>query len=259
MARDRPSRIAALKLRKMDLKAYLTDPAAKQDFVTPMFDLVAPRYDRFTKVFSLGMDRGWKRQLLEEVKRVAPPKASVLDLACGTGDLALEMSRMLPAADVTGLDISEAMIEMAEGRRESERATRVRFSVGDMSKLDVADESVNVVTVGYGFRNVPDHRQALREVARVLAPGGHLITLDFYRPENLIWRKSLVTYLTAAGGAVGWLWHRAPVAYSYLGPSVDHFVSWQGFSRALEETGFVVERVRRKVLGAIAIHIARMR
>jgi demethylmenaquinone methyltransferase/2-methoxy-6-polyprenyl-1,4-benzoquinol methylase len=257
MARDRTSRIAALKLRRMDLEAHLSDPASKQDFVTPMFDLVAPRYDRFTQVFSLGMDRGWKRQLLEDVKRVAPPKATVLDLACGTGDLALEMSRMLPAARVTGIDISKAMIDLAEQRRASARAESVRFSVGDMANLDSPDASVDVVTVGYGFRNVPDHRQALREVARVLRPGGHLLSIDFYRPQNVLWRKPLTTYLTAAGGLVGWLWHRAPVAYAYLGPSVEHFVSWQEFSRSLEESGFAVERVRRKVLGAIAIHIAR--
>jgi demethylmenaquinone methyltransferase/2-methoxy-6-polyprenyl-1,4-benzoquinol methylase len=128
-----------------------------------------------------------------------------------------------------------------------------------MSRLDIPDGSMDVVTAGYGFRNVPDHAAALAEVARVLRPGGHVFTLDFYRPRNAIWRSLFVGYLTVAGSIIGWLWHRAPVVYAYLGPSVDHFVSWQSFSRSLENAGFVMEGVTTKLLGGIAIHQARKR
>jgi demethylmenaquinone methyltransferase/2-methoxy-6-polyprenyl-1,4-benzoquinol methylase len=258
--RDDPStRAEAARLQALDLEAHLADPARKQDFVTPMFDVIAPRYDDFTRIFSLGMDRGWKRELLRTARRVAPSNATVLDLACGTGDLALDVARLLPTARVTGLDASAAMIELAEQRRSVAKADRVRFAVGDMSRLDLPAGSVDLVMAGYGFRNVPDHRAALAEVARVLRPGGYLLTLDFYRPENLLWRKALVAYLAVAGGVVGWLWHRAPVVYAYLGPSVEHFVSWQAFSRSLEAAHFVVERVSTKLLGGIAIHRARRR
>ena len=241
----------------MDLEAHLSDPALKQRFVTPMFDVIAPRYDDFTRIFSLGMDRGWKRELVAEAERAAVGGATALDLACGTGDLAFDVARAVPGSQVTGIDVSSGMVEAAGRRALAEGVPRVRFTVGDMTRLDVASASVDLVTAGYGFRNVPDHRDALHEVARVLKPGGHLLTLDFYRPENVLWRGLLVGYLGVAGGIVGWLWHRVPVVYAYLGPSVAHFVSWQQFARDLSDAGFVVERVRRKLLGGIAIHVAR--
>ena len=244
-------------LRRMDLETHLSDPALKQRFVTPMFEVIAGRYDDFTRVFSLGMDRGWKRELVAEAMQVTMPGAVVLDLACGTGDLAFDIARAIPGARVTGLDAATGMIEAATRRASTEGLGSVRFAVGDMSTLDAASRSADLVTAGYGFRNVPDHRASLREAARVLKPGGHLLTLDFYRPANRVWRRALVTYLTVAGGVVGWLWHRVPVVYAYLGPSVEHFVSWQQFSRDLEAAGFVVERARRKLLGGIAIHVAR--
>ena len=259
MRDDRAGRANAARLQALDLEAHLADPALKQRFVTPMFDVIAPRYDAFTRIFSFGMDRGWKRELLADVREVAAPNAAVLDLACGTGDLALDISRLVPTARITGLDASGAMIDLAERRRVATGADRVRFVVGDMSALDLPAASVDVVTAGYGFRNVPDHHGALREVARVLRPGGYLLTLDFYRPRNALWRNLLVGYLTVAGSLIGWLWHRAPVVYAYLGPSVRHFVSWQSFSRSLDAAGLVVERVSPKVLGGIALHRARRR
>jgi len=256
---ERSGRVEAARLQALDLEAHLADPAMKQRFVTPMFDVIAPRYDRFTRIFSFGMDRGWKRELLAAVARAAPSGARVLDLACGTGDLALDVSRLVPGSFVTGLDVSAAMIALAETRRVRVGTDRVGFAVGDMSHLDVPDASVDVITAGYAFRNVPDHDAALAEAARVLRPGGRLFTLDFYRPRNVVWRRLFVGYLTIAGSIIGWLWHRAPVVYAYLGPSVDHFVSWQAFSRSLEAAGFVVEGVTPKLLGGIAIHRARKR
>lgn len=257
MIRDDPTgRAEAARLQALDLEAHLADPAMKQRFVTPMFDVIAPRYDRFTRIFSFGMDRGWKQELLAAVTRAAPASARVLDLACGTGDLALDVSRLVPGSLVTGVDVSAAMIRLADARRVEAATDRVLFAVGDMSRLDFPDASVDVITAGYAFRNVPDHTAALAEAARVLRPGGHLFTLDFYRPRNAVWRTLFVGYLAVAGSIIGWLWHRAPVVYAYLGPSVDHFVSWQAFSRALEDAGFVVEGVTTKLFGGIAMHRA---
>jgi demethylmenaquinone methyltransferase/2-methoxy-6-polyprenyl-1,4-benzoquinol methylase len=202
------------------------------------------------------MDRGWKDELLAEATRSAPADATVLDLACGTGDIAFDLARRLPGARVTGLDASPAMIELAEARRGGMQAEGMNFVVGDMSSLALPDASFDVVTAGYGFRNVPDHRVALREAARVLKPGGRLITLDFYRPENAAYRRLAVGYLTLAGSIVGWLWHRVPVVYGYLGPSVEHYVSWQEFGQSLAEAGFEVSSAKRKLVGLIAMHAA---
>jgi demethylmenaquinone methyltransferase/2-methoxy-6-polyprenyl-1,4-benzoquinol methylase len=113
------------------------------------------------------------------------------------------------------------------------------------------------VTAGYALRNVPDFRAALREIARVLRPAGTLLTLDFYRPETAVWRELFLAYLAASGNLVGWAWHGEGVVYGYIARSIRHFVSWQRFSDELAGAGFVVEHVRCKLLGGVAIHRAR--
>lgn len=246
-------------LRDLDVDAHLSDPALKQRFVTPMFDIIAPRYDRFTRLFSFGMDRPWKEELLADAVAAAPANAIVVDLACGTGDLAFALAERVPGARVSGVDASPRMIEGAKLRRRanaSGAAGRVVFRVGDMTRLELADASVDLVTAGYGFRNVPDFRAALVEAARVLRPGGRLLTLDFYRPEPVVWRALFLGYLRVAGDVVGWLWHREPVVYGYIARSIDHFVSAAAFSAALDASGFEVERVGRKLFGGVAIHVA---
>jgi demethylmenaquinone methyltransferase/2-methoxy-6-polyprenyl-1,4-benzoquinol methylase len=240
------------RLRDLDLERHLADPAIKQRFVTPMFDLVAPRYDGFTRAFSFGMDRGWKRRVVAELASRAASGARVLDLACGTGDLALAAAAAIPRSQVTGVDASPRMIELA--RERAARPGAPAFAVGDMARLDVADASVDAITAGYAFRNAPDHRAALREAARVLRPGGVMVTLDFYRPHSRLWRAPFLAYLRLAGDAVGWWWHREPVAYGYIAPSIAAFVSWQRFRDDLVEAGFDVPFVGRYVLGGVAIH-----
>jgi demethylmenaquinone methyltransferase/2-methoxy-6-polyprenyl-1,4-benzoquinol methylase len=245
------------RLGDLDLEEHLADPALKQRFVTPMFDIIAPQYDRFTRVFSFGMDRRWKLELVGWMDRVIGPSARVLDLACGTGDLAFAAATRASHGAVLGIDASPNMIELARERASREGASsNVRFEVGDMTTLDVESSSVDVVTAGYGLRNVPDYNRAVGEIARVLRRGGTLATLDFYRPESWLWRRLFLFYLRAAGNWVGWLWHREPVVYGYIAPSIDHFVSWQRFSSTLERHGLRVDAVRTKLLGGVALHFA---
>jgi ubiquinone/menaquinone biosynthesis methyltransferase len=244
------------RLRDLDLARHLGDASLKQQFVTPMFDLIAPRYDRFTRVFSFGMDARWKRVLMEWVAESFGSRspARALDLACGTGDLALETQRRFPAVEAHGVDASPQMIALA---RQRDHARLPEFAVGDMMALEAATASVDLVTAGYGFRNTPDFRRALLEAARVTRAGGLLATLDFYRPRSTIWRALFLWYLRTAGNIVGWMWHREPVAYGYIGPSIAGFVSAEEFSAALRAAGFVPLRQRRFLLGGVALHLAR--
>lgn len=244
-------------LPQLDLGEHLRDPGIKQRFVTTMFEVIAPRYDRFTRAFSFGMDRAWKRQLIGELARELEGNTTVLDLATGTGDLALGAARRLPHVRVLGVDISRRMVAAAERRRRERAEDRTRFAVGHLPQLPLRDGAADAVTVGYGIRNTPDHVASLREIGRVLRPGGLLLVLDFYRPRNRLWRRLYLTYLAIAGRVYGWVWHRQPVAYGYIAPSIAHYVSWQDLSAALEQRGFVVERVHRKLLGGIALHVAR--
>ena len=245
-------------LGELDLEAHLADPALKQRFVTPMFDTIAPGYDRFTRVFSFGMDRRWKAELIAWIESAIGPESRVLDLACGTGDLAFAAAERAARGSVRGVDASPKMIELARARATHEAPNgNVRFEVGDMSSLDADTASVDAITAGYGLRNVPQYELAVREIARVLKPGGVLATLDFYRPESVLWRSIFLAYLKGAGNWVGWLWHREPVVYGYIASSIDHFVSWQQFSGTLERNGLRVESVHRKLLGGVALHFAR--
>jgi len=264
MTKDHPERAGTVasrgKLGDLDVDAYLRDPARKQAFVTPMFDIIAPKYDAFTRLFSFGMDASWKREAIATITKSAAGTATALDLASGTGDIAVAIARAFPAARVTALDASPGMIYAANARlADTDHAVsaRVTTMVGDMCALAVPTASMDLVTAGYGVRNVPDPTQSVREMARVLRPGGVLVTLDFYRPAFTPWRALLLWYLSVAGNAVGWWWHRDPIVYGYIARSVDHFMSWQSFSALLEREGFRVERVTRHLGGGIALHEAR--
>jgi demethylmenaquinone methyltransferase / 2-methoxy-6-polyprenyl-1,4-benzoquinol methylase len=254
---NEPPRSPQSRLADLDLEEHLADPGLKQRFVTPMFDVIAPKYDRFTRVFSFGMDVGWKRELIALVSKAIPTNARVLDLACGTGDLAFAAGAIATRGSVLGIDASPMMIEQARDRASRQRSgDSVRFAVGDLTSLDVPDASADVITAGYALRNAPNYELGVAEIARVLRPGGVLATLDFYRPESWLWRRLLLFYLSIAGNLVGWLWHREPVVYGYIARSIDHFVSWQRFSASLEANGLQVETVRTKLLGGVAIHVA---
>ena len=243
-------------LRGLDVERHLRDPALKQRFVTPMFNLVAPRYDEFTRRFSFGMDAGWKRHLVAQAAAVAPPGARCLDLACGTGDLAFALARQRPDAIVTGIDVSTRMLELARGRGTRQFAPNVTLSGGDLTALPCAAASIDLISAGYALRNVPDWRAGLAELARVLRPGGTLLTLDFYRPAGRLWRAAFLSYLSLAGRIYGWMWHREPVAYGYIALSIDQFVTSREFSDGLRAHGFRVSSVRSWLAGGIAMHTA---
>jgi demethylmenaquinone methyltransferase/2-methoxy-6-polyprenyl-1,4-benzoquinol methylase len=250
-----PSRLPSPReLDQLDVEAIVRDATRKQAFVTPMFEHIAPRYDAFTRWFSCGMDAAWKRELLACIR---PAPTRVADLACGTGDLALAVARRFPEATVLGIDAAAGMIERARVRGAGLGA--VRFEVGDLAQLPVDRGSLDALTAGYAFRNVPDLASALAEAHRVLRPGGVLYTLDFYRPAWAPWRRAFLTYLKVAGSAFGWWWHRAPVIYAYIAVSIDAWLTLAEWEAALRVAGFEVESTRAHLGGGVAVHRARRR
>ncbi len=246
--RDRAS------LRGLDLEAHLNDPLRKQAYVTTMFDIIAPRYDRFTRWFSYGMDATWKRELIDAVAVRARADASIADLACGTGDLCFALAERIPGARVVGLDASAEMIAQARAIA-LERRVKVDLEVGDMMALPYADGSLDAITMGYGLRNVPDFHVALREAARALKPGGTLACLDFARPRSRIWRWVFLSYLAVVGSLYGWWWHGQADVYRYIGRSIDHFVSWRELSAAMRAEGLEPVLERRRLFGGVCLHV----
>ena len=242
-------------LREFDVERHLADPALRQSYVTPMFDLIAPRYDDFTRLFSFGMDRRWKKTLIAMARASMPHGGSIADVATGTGDLAYALSMVRPDLEIAAIDVSTRMLALARGRGEPS-STRVSISGGDISALPFADASLDGVTAGYALRNTPDWRASIAELARAIRPGGHLLTLDFYLPESAPWRAAFLAWLSAAGRAVGWWWHREPMAYGYIARSIAHFTTAGDFGKELERSGLKLAATRLRLAGGIALHHA---
>lgn len=246
-------------LAELDVERHLADPALRQSYVTPMFDLIASRYDRFTRVFSFGMDQRWKMTLVELAAQSIAHGGTVCDVATGTGDLAFALSAARPDLAITATDVSLEMLSRARARRENVPSGRVTVSAGDLSALPFPEASLDGVTAGYALRNTPDWRASIAELSRVVRPGGQVLTLDFFLPDSTIWRAIFLAWLGVAGRAVGWWWHREPMAYGYIAHSIRHFTTADGYTAALREAGFDIRAVERRLGGAIAIHHAERR
>ena len=215
------------------------------DAVRRMFDRISPVYDAMNRAMTLGLDRRWRRLAAETV---VAPGDRVLDACCGTGDLAIAAERA--GGRVTGVDFAEAML--ARARRKSATVSWVR---ADVLALPFEDASFDVVTVGFGIRNLEDLEGALDELARVLKPGGRLGCLEITQPHGplrpffRLWFDTLVPLLGRAlpGGA----------AYSYLPASVRRFPGPRDLADALAGAGFTEVSWRLLAGGIVALHEAR--
>ncbi len=223
MARRRP---------RGDLAAALATPGGKATYVRALFDEIAPRYDDITVWLSLGRDAGWKDVLVRMA--AVQPGDRALDLACGTGDITARLREA--GADVVGLDLTHRMLSLAAAKPE---AAGLRWVCGDMQALPFPSASRQIVTAGYGLRNVPDLRQSLREIRRVLVPGGRCLSLDFTLPRQPLVRSAYLAYLRAVGGAVGQWLHRDPDTYRYIAESLERYPGADGVASLMREEGFV--------------------
>ena len=150
----------------------------------------------------------------------------MLDLACGTGDIAL-LAKAAGARRVVGLDLTQRMLVLARNK-----GGDVPYVAGDMGALPIAASSVNVVTTGYGLRNVPDLDTAIGELARVVKPGGRVLSLDFNRPESAIVRWGYLAYLSVVGSVLGWALHGDPDTYRYIPASIRRYPGAAGRRRS---------------------------
>lgn len=236
--------------RASTLDTAFESPASKRRHVRRLFGTIADRYDLITRVLSFGRDQAWKRRLIA----LAGPRAGTraLDLACGTGDLAILSAAR--GATVVGLDITPRMLLLA---RTKAAVRGIAWVAGDMGDLPMPDAAYDLVTTGYGLRNVPDLQRALAEVHRVLRPGGRLCSLDFDRPENSFVRAVYLVYLTMVGSALGWLLHRDPDTYRYIPASIRRYPGARRVAAMMRDVGFREARHLPVLGGFMSIHVAR--
>jgi demethylmenaquinone methyltransferase/2-methoxy-6-polyprenyl-1,4-benzoquinol methylase len=230
--------------------------------VHDLFARIAPRYDLINDLQSFGLHRYWKRRVV----RLARPQPGqrALDLCCGTGDLALALARR--GAQVTGLDFSEEMLDAAQRRQSRvqgqvpggvDHASRTpHFVRGDAQRIPFPDNSFDIVTVGYGLRNLANWETGLREMWRVANPGGRLVVLDFGKPDNACWRGCYFGYLKLFVPWLGRIFCGSAGAYAYILESLKHYPAQHAVAAKMRELGLANVRVVSLLGGAMSINYA---
>ncbi len=221
-----------------------------------MFDNIAPTYDRLNHIFSLSIDKLWRRRVVRIVRRLKPTR--ILDLATGTGDLAINMAKRIPEAHIMGVDLSENMLAVAaEKVRRQGLDDHIVLYQGDAENLDLNDGVVDVVTVAFGVRNFGDIEQGLAEIWRSLRSGGHLVVLEFSMPRNPLVRKMYGLYSDHVMRPVGSMVSRDNQAYEYLPDSIAEFYAPEDFLEVMRRAGFEDCRRRSQSMGIAQIYIGR--
>jgi len=220
--------------------------------VNRLFATIASRYDLINDVQSLGLHRWWKQQLVRMARAQANERA--LDLCCGTGDIAFALA--CAGAEVTGLDFSEPMLAVAQrrgGKLPSGRP-RPKFLVGDAQATRLPEAAFDIVTVGYGLRNLASWESGLREMARVAKPGARLLVLDFGKPDHPLWRALYFGYLRLCVPLFGLIFCGKASAYSYILASLKNYPAQRGVEAMMRELGLVNVRVENLLGGAMSIN-----
>jgi len=210
------------------------DPGAQRAAkVRTLFDLIASRYDLINDIQSFGLHRRWKKEVVRRANPHAGERA--LDLCCGTGDLARQLANA--GASVTGLDFSSEMLTMAAKRK---AAQGIVFIQGDAQSLPFRDSTFDIVTIGYGLRNLADWQKGITEMTRVLKSGGRLVVLEFGMPASALWRSIYLGYLRLFVPLLGLVFCGNPGTYSYILESLKHYAGYEAVVSRMRELGLSV-------------------
>lgn len=229
-----------------------------------MFDGIARRYDLLNRLMSFGVDRSWRQQTVKALGFETPAEGAcvgpdtglnVLDLATGTGDMAIALALRYPHAKVLGIDPSSGMMGVAAGKVETQGLTdRITFQVGDSQALDVADKSVDGITMAFGIRNVPDRNAALREMVRVCKPGAKIAILELSEPQKgvvgALGRFHMHQMVPLLGSLLS-----GSREYSYLPRSIAAFPPPEVFRSMMLEAGMRAVHVTSLTFGVCHLYV----
>lgn len=226
----------------------------EKQHIGQLFDRIAPTYDALNHGLSLSIDKRWRRRVV----RMLPKADRVLDVAVGTADLTIEMIRQGKAEQVVGLDLSKEM--MAIGEQKVARTgceKQVKFVFGNAQQMPFEDVSFDGVTCAYGCRNFSDLEAGLREMYRVLKPGGQVTILEFSYPKNRLVRAVYDLYFSHILPWIGRLVSKDKTAYTYLNKSVKSFVWGEAFVQRLRDVGFVEQTFVPLTFGITTVYTAK--
>lgn len=235
------------------IKMSLTNKVPEKD-VHDLFTRVAPHYDQMNNLISLGTQNGWRKKFFKELKVEAGDFA--LDLCCGTGDLAIALAKQVgPSGNVIGLDFNQKMLGLADKKIRGQNLQKeIQLKQGDAMHLPYPDQSFDIVTIGFGLRNVPDADQVLKEIYRVLKPGGKVGILETSQPTNPIIKLGWESYFKLFPNFAKLLGANVD-DYKYLSHTTAKFISATRLKKMLEQNGFKNVTITKLNLGAGAIHI----
>ena len=227
----------------------------KKEQVEQMFDTISEEYDGINKMISLGSDIKWRKKVVKLVQDWNPK--SILDIATGTGDLALQFAEKTKASKIVGLDLSDGMLRVAKKKAAKKSLdTQVTFVKGDSESLPFNDDSFEAISVSFGIRNFENLEKGLGEIFRVLAPGGLFIVLETSVPTKFPWKQGYHLYCNGILPIIGNFFSRDKVAYQYLKESAASFPYGKKLNNILSKIGFIEVENKPQTLGVATIYLA---
>jgi demethylmenaquinone methyltransferase/2-methoxy-6-polyprenyl-1,4-benzoquinol methylase len=232
---------------------YNESERSKKDQVADMFNDIAPRYDFLNRFLSAGIDVSWRRKALNELKSLQPK--TMLDVATGTGDVAIMAAKMLQPDKIFGIDISEGMLGLGKKKLLNLGLTQqIELQTGDSEAINFPDASFDAVTVAFGVRNFEHLEKGLGEIRRVLKPGGKLVVLEFSKPKIAGIQQLYNLYMGIVAPGMGKLFSKNKKAYQYLNDSVQHFPEGKSFVEIMNKVGYTENTCKRLSFGICSIY-----
>ena len=236
------------------INPYKDSKLGKKEQVAQMFDNISENYDGLNRVISLGIDIKWRKKVVEIVSKNNPKQ--ILDIATGTGDLALMMSDLNPDR-IVGLDISAGMLEVGKQKiAKANLSDKIEMIVGDSEAMPFEDATFDAITVSFGVRNFANLNKGLKEIARVLKPTGVLAILETSNPVKFPFKQGYKLYTNIFLPTVGKLFSKDKSAYSYLSESANSFPYGEAFNNILQKNGFTHTKAAPVTFGVATIYTA---
>ena len=223
--------------------------------VEKMFDNIAPTYDNLNHVLSMGIDKSWRRKAINKLKPFHPQR--MMDVATGTGDFAIQACQVLQPKELIGTDISEGMMNV--GREKVKAAglgQQISFAKEDCTALTFSDNRFDAITVAFGIRNFENLDQGLKEMHRVLVPGGHLVILELSQPEGFPMKQLYALYSKVVIPTIGKLMSKDRSAYTYLPESIKAFPQGEIMQEIIHKAGFSQVSFKRLTMGICTLYFA---
>ena len=236
------------------IKPYKDSALGKKDQVATMFNNISKNYDDLNRVISFGIDISWRKKVVQIVSKNNPQQ--ILDIATGTGDLALMMSTLAPEK-IIGLDISEGMLSVGKEKiSKAQLNDKIEMVVGDSEDIPYADNTFDAITVSFGVRNFANLDKGLGEIRRVLKSGGILVILETSNPTKFPFKQGYKFYTSFILPVIGKLFSKDKIAYSYLSESANFFPFGEAFNNILKKNGFINTTYTPVTFGVAAIYSA---